>query len=100
MVNVPFQIREHSLHCMCFVTGFVDTIDACCGGGYYYNAMISCGDASSTYCENPNASVFWDRVHNTDNFNRYLFQQIFETGSFLDPSDGLLTYIHATSNTL
>jgi phospholipase/lecithinase/hemolysin len=49
---------------VCFLTGFTDIKEACCGLGRL-NADVPCLPTSS-YCTNRQNHVFWDLIHTTE----------------------------------
>ncbi|CAI7728389.1 unnamed protein product [Closterium sp. NIES-53] len=61
---------------------------ACCGGPPPLNGLVQCGKTdtvggykvTATECSRPQDSIFWDRLHPTEAFNRELAKGIFLGG--------------------
>ncbi|XP_059064264.1 GDSL esterase/lipase At2g23540-like [Cryptomeria japonica] len=62
--------------------GFKDTKSACCGSGLF-NAEVLCGRTTpqDLFCNDTNAYVFWDRVHQTEKVYYMFSQQIWSGNS-------------------
>lgn len=71
---------------MLTITGFVQPLRACCGGGgpYDYNPSALCGERSSTVCAHPNTFVNWDEIHLTEAAYRMIYKSVFQ-GSYSIP---------------
>ncbi|CAI5475536.1 unnamed protein product [Closterium sp. Yama58-4] len=62
--------------------------NACCGGPPPLNGLVQCGTSdtiggykvTATACSRPQDSIFWDRLHPTEAFNRELAKSIFLGG--------------------
>ncbi|KAH9625362.1 hypothetical protein KSS87_015191 [Heliosperma pusillum] len=76
--------------------GFEEPLVACCGHGgkYNFNNAMRCGSTKIVHgkdiviaksCKNPSVKVIWDGIHYTEAANKWIFDQIVNNVSYLDP---------------
>ncbi|CAO2829339.1 unnamed protein product [Amaranthus hypochondriacus] len=80
--------------------GFEEPLVACCGigGKYNFNNTMRCGSTEivdgkeilvAKACNNPSLRVNWDGIHYTEAANEWIFHQIIQNSSYLDPPNSL-----------
>uniref|UniRef100_A0A7C8ZMS3 Alpha-L-fucosidase n=1 Tax=Opuntia streptacantha TaxID=393608 RepID=A0A7C8ZMS3_OPUST len=101
---------KHTLFTQPKKLGFKKALVACCGHGgkYNFNNTERCGSTKlvngkeviiAKSCKKPSVRVLWDGIHYTEAANKWIFDQILNDNSFLDPPIPLkMACQRATSN--